>query len=420
MPYTKQTWTDGSAGATPINAARLGVIETGVETAQATADYLKAGGYYLDSYTGTDDARLTAAIADQQGSGGSTNFAPIILPNRPISFTTPRTLYSGLKIIGPNVSGQKNPELSSGNFVGPEITLGGSISSGASAWWSGSGSVYDVFMSDFAVQGAVGSSVHQFLDHPVSGGTLYACEFRSLSFNFMRSVFGLKGSVTGFTQVNLTGVWTINNLWDTQLTIGGSDNSLWTAGYVNMGPSASAAQTGTYADNDYQMYFSHLGNTTVGYVYLSALNGWRGLRVVGNQSALTFDGGVYEGYKPTRINGLLSGPAPGTVIRIDDGVASFDGTFFGQGMDNPDAAENGLVQINAGEVSMVGCKFYGANMATANAVDHNAGRLYIAAAMKRQNEAGTWANRPRVSSGASAGSGTTSFYCPDQSVLQVA
>src|SRR5262245_56051415 len=30
IPYTKQTWVDGSGGATPISAARLGVLEEGV------------------------------------------------------------------------------------------------------------------------------------------------------------------------------------------------------------------------------------------------------------------------------------------------------------------------------------------------------------------------------------------------------
>jgi len=30
IPYTKQTWVDGSGGATPISAARLGVVEEGI------------------------------------------------------------------------------------------------------------------------------------------------------------------------------------------------------------------------------------------------------------------------------------------------------------------------------------------------------------------------------------------------------
>lgn len=30
IPYTKQTWTDGSGGGTPVSAARLGVLEEGI------------------------------------------------------------------------------------------------------------------------------------------------------------------------------------------------------------------------------------------------------------------------------------------------------------------------------------------------------------------------------------------------------
>src|SRR5262245_16079260 len=38
IPYTKQTWTDGSGGGTPISAARLGVIEEGIlDASQAPA-----------------------------------------------------------------------------------------------------------------------------------------------------------------------------------------------------------------------------------------------------------------------------------------------------------------------------------------------------------------------------------------------
>lgn len=38
MPYTKQTWVDGAAGGTPVSAARLNAIETGIDTAHDTAD----------------------------------------------------------------------------------------------------------------------------------------------------------------------------------------------------------------------------------------------------------------------------------------------------------------------------------------------------------------------------------------------
>lgn len=38
MAYIKQTWSDGSAGGTPINASRLNYMETGIAAAQAFSD----------------------------------------------------------------------------------------------------------------------------------------------------------------------------------------------------------------------------------------------------------------------------------------------------------------------------------------------------------------------------------------------
>lgn len=38
MPYAPQTWVDGSGGGTPVSAARLGYMETGIQNAMATAE----------------------------------------------------------------------------------------------------------------------------------------------------------------------------------------------------------------------------------------------------------------------------------------------------------------------------------------------------------------------------------------------
>ena len=191
-----------------------------------------------------------------------------------------RVLYSGLKLVG-TPAGPRNMEIASGAHVPTRIYLGTGITSATSSWWVGSGNLFDIYMADFGVQGSSGSSVQQFIDVPSSGGTLYACQFHALSFNFMRAVFGRKDRTCGLTQVVFSGHWTANNLWDTQFTIGGSDNQLWVGGMINIGPSSSPAQTGTYADGDYELQFVNLSKTDVGYVYMTALNGWRGLKVTG-------------------------------------------------------------------------------------------------------------------------------------------
>lgn len=362
---------------------------------------------YLDDMAGaTDDDKLTAAISLQQSTAG---MPPIVLGARNHSFNQTRTLYSGLKLIGQS-TGPKNIEQSP-NFVTSRITLGSSISSGASSWWiSNGGNMFDIYMADFAIQGNNGSSVHQFLD--VATGTLYASEFHSLAFNFMRAVMGRKDRPCLITQVVLSGHWTANNLWDTQFTLGGSDNQLWMGGMINIGPSQSALQTGTYADNDYEFLFTNLSKTNIGYIYLTALNGWRGIKVTGSSSFLSFYGGVYEGYN-------AGTPAPGTVIRLEGGIGSFYGPCIGQGMGNPDAAEGGLVHMTGGEWNFYSPMFYRGNMAdTTPCIYQTGGRLHVAGATRRQSE--TWNARPVLETsapgGAAAGTGTYTTYCPDLSM----
>lgn len=412
MVYTKQTWATGTPGGTPLSAARLNIIEQGIADAHGLT-----GGILLDSFGGSDDDKLTAAIAAQKAAAG---MPAIVLAARNHRFNQTRQLYSGLKLVGSRPSGPKNLELSSSKFVASRVTLGSAISSGTASWWvNPASSVYDVFMADFGVSGNAGSSVHQFMDFPTfSGYTLYACEFRSLSFNFMRGVFGRKDRPCAFTQVVLSGHWTANNLWDTQFTIGGSDNLLWMGGQINIGPSSSPVQTGNYAGNAYEIIFSSLSNTNVGYIYLTALNGWRGLKIMGSSgNGLFLYGGVYEGYKGTGTT--LSGPAPGSLIRIEGGSGAFYGPNIGQGMNKPDAAERGLVHMTGGEWMISGATFFRGGMAeTVPCIYQTGGRLAVLGATRRQNE--TWTKRPRYSTTASGPNATqTSFYCADQSMVSV-
>lgn len=374
-------------------------------------------GIDLDAFSGSDEARLTSAIAAQQANAGtSLNYPPIILPNRPMSFTAPRQLYSGLKLVSRFMSGQKNPEVSGGSFGGPEITLGGSITSGTSSWWNDPGaSCYDVYMSGFQVQGSQGSATHQFIDNTVN--TLYACEFHSLGFNFMRGVMGMGSSRKSLvTQVALTGSWTMNNAWDTQLNMGGSDSIMFMDSFANIGVTSSAAQTG-----DINRYFCRFNSleAQIGKVYISTMNGWRGILIDGAGSIIDMHGSIIEGFKPTRQNGLLSGPGPGAQVKVAGGVVSMHGVKMGQGMDNPDASENGILMVTGGEVSLFGVNFYGANMdptnGDANAIGHTGGRLYAAGITKRQNI--TLTSRPQISTTAVAGPGSYSYYCPDQSLV---
>jgi len=402
MGYTPTTYVNSTSP--PIDATNLNKIERQI-------DVLSDGGFYVDSYSGTDQQRLQAALLDQQasGTGGGTNMAPVILPCRPMTLTAPITMYSGMKIIGSYKTGQNNPELSSGNFSGTEITMSGTLGSGTNSLFVGTGTIYNVFLSDFCVQGSQGSNTHQFLDH--NSGTLYACELNSLSFNFMKGVMGNSTRKCFVTQVCLTGTWTANNAWETQFHLGGSDCTMWLDSLCNIGVTSSAAQTGGLTS-----YFMKLDSLegTLGKAYVSAMNGWRGILISGSGTILTMVEGVYEGYKPTGT--LLSGPAPGSVVKITGGAVTMLGTKMGQGMNNPDASEGGLLDVSGGEVSLFGCNFYGQNMGSVNALRHTGGRVSAVGITRRQNDLGSWSGRPRYTSPFGVTGGADSFYMPDQSM----
>lgn len=427
MAYIKQTWLNDPS--TPLNATRMSFIEQGIADAHTIAS---AGGtqnkwIFLDSFTGTDDQKLTSAISAQQSTA---NMPPIVLGARRHDFNQTRNIYSGLKIMGQSF-GAKNTEQSQ-NYVTSWVKLGSAIGNATSSWWvTPGGNIFDVYMGDFAVEG--NGSNQQFID--VASGTLYASEFRSLAANYLYGMFGSNNRSFLMTQVYFTGHWTVNNIVGTNFWLGGSDNSLWMAGYVNMGPGGA---TSLYKDPAngivYELVFSGLSNTNVGYIYMTALNGYRGLRITNNCRGLHLFGGVYEGYKATGT--INSGPAPGTCIRIESGNGSLNGVDVGQGMANPVSGENALIHMTGGEWAINSPAFHRGGMAeTVPCIYHGGGRLLVQGATRSQTE--TWGNRPRFQTTATprAGtgpaavpptvpiydpnSGTSSFYCPDMSMISV-
>lgn len=384
--------------------------------AEATAD--GSGAHPISTFPGANDnERLTNAMSYQAAQVGR---PPIIISARDTwyDWTSPHPLYSGAHLIGPPGGGPKNLELASGAYVPAKVKLGGSVTSGASSLFvapAGVNNIYNVFMGGFGVQGSLGSSVHQFLDFPLSSGTLYACEFWNLGFNFMRGLFGRKPDrKCAVTQVIFSGHWVANNLWDTQFYLGGSDADLFGSGYINIGVSQSPAQTGTFADNDYMIILESLSKYKVGYIYLTALNGWRGLKVLGNSgtSGGLFSGGIYEGYKSGT-------PAPGTLVRLEGGRGKFDGVGFGYGMGAPDPAEGGLIHITGGEWEFDSPTFWrGARAETAPVIFHTGGRVSVKGAHTASGEA--WTGRPRYRTTAPSApgpnAGSYAFYCPDLSM----
>lgn len=374
------------------------------------------GSRSLDSFTGAnDDAKLTAALAWQQSTAGK---PAIRLAARRHDFNVSRILASGTKLVGAEVGAQDTQV--AGGQVPTWIRLGAAIGTGASAWWVCNSTVYDVYFSNFAVEGDGGGG-SGFVDSDFnSGGNLYRCSFHSLAFNYMNGVFGTYARSCAMTATTFTGDWSCLNFFDTPFHIGGSDCCLWKDSLLNLGPSGATtgAQSGARGVDSYQVIFESLSKTDVGYIFCSPLTNWRGVKVTGAASELSFFGGTYEGYKPG-VQGGVDKRAIGTVMRLEGGVGSFHGTRFGQCMRSPDATEGGYVHITGGEWSFFNPQFYrGDTASTVPCIYQTGGRVAAYGASYWQTE--TWANRPVLETGAPSpgtpNSGSYASYCPDLSM----
>ncbi|MDB5181094.1 MAG: hypothetical protein JWO54_857 [Candidatus Saccharibacteria bacterium] len=285
----------------------------------------------LDSFAGAnDDAKLTAALDYVQNQ----TFMPAIqLPARIVTFSQTRTPFSGLKIIGPGPgSGPKNLELSSGKFTYGRVSL--NVGTGTNAWWYGTGTYYDIYFGNVAIQYPSGG---QFWHQP--SGTLYACEFHSLTHYGANHVFGTPAAKALMTQVLFSGHWTCLGLRDVQFTIGGSDNTFWMAGYINIGPGSA-----TLGNGRYQMVFDTLGKSNIGDIYVTSEWGWRGVKISGSGSGLTLNAPRLEGRN-------ASTPCDGNVLRITGGNGvTIVNPWIAYGMDSPDPTEHGMIEVTGGNV----------------------------------------------------------------------
>lgn len=284
---------------------------TAVNDVANAVNRTKYGIVHLDEFAGAnDDAKLTAALSY---AAVQTRIPAIQFPARQVTLSTGgRTPFSGMKLIGPGGSGgPKNLELSSGSYVSHVVVL--NVGANASALFNGASlTLYDIDVRNLAFQNGNGAS--QFWAQP--SGTLYACEFHSLTFYGMKHVFGSVGTKALLTQVIFSGHWSVIGGPGTQFHIGGSDNNLWMAGYCNF------SNGGGVTSDTYGIKFDSMQKTSVGYLYFtSETNGWSGLLLSGSGGGVNFHGGTYEGLG-------AGNPTVAPPITITGGDWSFHGSAF--------------------------------------------------------------------------------------------
>ena len=365
----------GAAAVATTGAAVVGMPHASAAT--ATDEIL------LDSFSGTDDQKLTAALDLARTSSPR---RPIRLAARSHTFSQTRTTFSGLRILGPNV-GWQNPEIANTAGALPQCNVTLNCGNGARSWLVGTETTYNVMVAGITFKSSNG--VTQFYHHPYSAGTSYATTLDTLSFYGFKHVLGTPADPFSMTLVTTRGSWTCVAVQDTQFSLRGSDNFLWVAGDMNYG--WQGANGGRYL-----MRFSNLSKTAVRHLYLTARGGSRAVLVEGptsQQGGLDFSDCVIEGQN-------LNDPAMGALIVIKGGGVSFTNTKLNFGMARPsdftDQRDTGLIMVQGGTALLTNTWTNRASATPESVpiVAVSGGTAYVTLVM---GMGGNWTGKPRVS-----------------------
>lgn len=290
---------------------------------------------FLDSFTGTDDDKLTSALTVAQASSPK---RAIRLSARNHTFTKTRTTFSGLRILGPNI-GWQNPEISGSNGALPQCNVTLNCGTAMSSWLIGMATTYDVTIAGICFKSSNANT--QFYHHPYSSGTSYATTLDTLAFYGFKHVLGLPSDAFSMTLCTLKGSWSCVGVQDTQFSLRGSDNFLWVAGDINYGWAGANA-------GKYLIRFSHVAKTHVKHMYLTARGGSRAILVEGSgshQGGLFISNCMVEGQN-------LNDPAMGALIVQTGGGTVFEDITLNFGMARPsdftDRLDSALVMILGG------------------------------------------------------------------------
>lgn len=374
---------------------------------------------------GTDDQKMAAAIA--YCAGLATNRTPRIgLSNRLYNFN----VSLGQPYNGFHLEGVGRGQLSAISTTKPgyhttlklEIPRAGA---GLPGYWidASSSTAWDYWIGGFNAYSDNGFT--QAYRAPLSAGGFRECNFHDQTWQNMYAVFGNVSEGCAMTICNVTGGWSIFECRSQGVTIQGSDNrKIFGDGVDWFHSSAVSGSTGL---SQWMGEFRSLGKSNVGPIYITAFNGWRGLKITGGATAglLSIDGAVIEGNNAGQ-------PCHGSLVRIEGGNVSMSNTTIDDGMSNPTnttspysntatangsgIADRGLVEILAGaQVSMVDIGWAHATGVDATTMPcvYNASSKFMAARFQTFTRGPGWgAQLPIVKGTAPWTSDATMQYTP--------
>lgn len=384
---TTGTWLVGQRlTATPVAGNPAGWVCTVAGTPGTWVPTATVGGdlgvVEMDSFPGAnDDAKMLAALTY---AAAQTRVPAIRLRHGVTTLANSYDMFTGMKVVG---AGTENiafgEEVSSGKAVISKIRFTGA--SGASSLFKSSATINYVTFANLAFHGDADCQIFQ------STGNVYGGQFHNLNFYGCLAAFGNATNKFLMTFSHFTGFWTVNAPAGTQFWLGGSDNTLWMGGQANIGGNPTTAGAGLYLAE-----LQGLSKTNVGYAYITANNGWRGLRTSGDCTGLTLYGGVYEGQND-------GDPSHGNLIRCEGtGTVRIRDPFLAYGMTSPAGTEHGIVEVACsanGQVLLDGFTYRRDNdvAETVPVAYVSGGSLRVTNGMA-DKQYNTWTGLPRVQS----------------------
>ena len=339
----------------------------------------------VDSYSGSDTDKLDAAMRD---AAAQTHKPTLYLSNRRWKFTRSITAYTGFKLTGANWSSIEQPRGGNPYATIVDIDLGGSTT----AWLNfPSGSTFGCYVGNIAFEGS-GTNTQWAAANP---GVCWTSVFENLGFSAFKHVFGNPSKKFLMTAVVIRGYWNINNCYDTAVTVGGSDNTLFQdGGLIDSPPHFIGGPV-----DKYHVRLDYLSKSTFGPVYMTC-DRVSGFKITGNLESSTQGHTLIWG---ARIEGRNANtPCRGSLIRVQGGGVTLRDCWLGFAMKDPsngaNAGDKGVVHLSRGNVLMAGCTYGKGTLAESVPVLYATGsksRARVTDLMPAEN-IDTWAGKPTV------------------------
>ncbi|MCA1781561.1 MAG: hypothetical protein ABR616_03645 [Dermatophilaceae bacterium] len=379
---TLTTLANGSAYGDEMRGAMGTILET--VDAPAPGPSSGVGGVTLESFSGaSDDEKLGNAMS---WVAAQTYKPPILLlENREYgSFTTPRDLFSGFKLLGGAAfSNQYRSALSTPQRV--NVNTSG-------AWLRmPTGNVFDVEISRLSFYSQ--SSTTDFLGGH-SSGVLWTSVIRDVGFSLFRHVLGSPTTKLLNTALICDGWWNVNNGRGAAMTVGGSDSTFWPDGILLDSPTTLTAGVVPY-----HMYFSFQSKSFVGPMYVTAESEPAAVRITGTTG--TSVSGAQLIFHGTRMEGRnADAPSYGSVIRMEGGMVTFRDIWASYGFSDPASSgrssEGGVISVLGGTALFDGCYYSRATGVAEDVPFIYASGQDTKVRVRNTVGVGDWAGLPRV------------------------